>query len=558
VSDLLHRTRAALKHLLGGGRPADALLSPPAAAVAIDDLLALADGRITFLDVDRAAADPRVWLRLFQAAVERNLPIADAALDLIRAQTSFLTADAMLWGSVERRRFIALLRPREGLSARLQQLRDAGVLAVLFPEFYREGTDPHNFAAVARLERLLGESDQTGTRFGTMLRELHSPELVVLALLLHRPAAWRDHDAVKAADLALPALDLLQLELDARHAVDFLIEKQLQMAQFAFRQDTSDPEVIARFAAALMSAAQLNSLSGEEHLKMLCVMTVGDLGSGGREPLTSWRAELLWRLFVDTYNHLTIAYGDEVIDREAAARTILHRDRPADISEAELTRFLEGLPQRYLTLFDPASIYQHVRLWRNIGPDDVHSFLSRKGDAWELAVVTLDKPFLFTNISGALASLRLDILRGQALTSRNGLVLDVFQFVDYVRPLDQVELTQLLSDVVAGKVDIGARLAEQRGAAGQAPPALPRLYFDNDSSHRYTVLELVADDVPGLLHRVSGALSSFGCEVDLVLISTEGDKAIDVFHIQKNGAKLTETDQLALTERLEQAICESA
>jgi len=558
VSDLIHRTRAALKQLLGS-RPAEtAPPVPPAQAVPLDDLLAIAGGRVTFLDVDRAAADPRVWLRVFQAGVERNLPIADTALELIRAQTSFLTPDEMLWGRTERQRFIALLGPREGLSARLQQLRDGGVLAVLFPGFYREGTDAHNFAAIARLERLLGESDLTGTRFGTMLRELHSPELVVLALLLHRPAAWRDHDPVKAADLALPALDLLQLELDARHAVDFLIEKQQQMAQFAFRQDTTDPEVIARFAAALMGAAQLNSLSSEEHLKMLCVMTVGDLGSGAREPLTSWRAELLWRLFVDTYNHLTIAYGDEVIDRDGAARTVLHRDRPADISEAELTRFLEGLPQRYLTLFDPASIYQHVRLWRNIGPDDVHSFVTRKGDAWELAVVTLDKPFLFTKICGALVSLGLDILRGQALTSGSGLVLDVFQFVDYVRPLNQAELTQLLSDVVAGQVDIGARLAAQRGAAGQMPPALPRLYFDNDSSQRYTVLELVADDVPGLLHRVSGALSSFGCEVDLVLISTEGDKAIDVFHIQKNGAKLIESDQLALTESLERAICESA
>src|SRR4029077_20259969 len=157
---------------------------------------------------------------------------------------------------------------------------------------------------------------------------------------------------------------------------------------------------------------------------------VGAPGGGAGEPLTSWRAELLWRLFVDTYKHLTIAYGDEVIDRDAAARTGLHRDRPADISEAELTQFLEGLPQRYLTLFDPGSIYQHVRLWRNIGPDDVHSFVTRKGDAWELAVVTLDKPFLFTKICGALVSLGLDILRGQALTSGSGLVLDVFQFVD--------------------------------------------------------------------------------------------------------------------------------
>jgi [protein-PII] uridylyltransferase len=84
------------------------------------------------------------------------------------------------------------------------------------------------------------------------------------------------------------------------------------------------------------------------------------------------------------------------------------------------------------------------------------------------------------------------------------------------------------------------------------------LYFDNDSSHRYTILEIVADDVPGLLYRVSRALSGFGCEVDLVLISTEADKAIDVFHMRKSGAKLTDSDQLALTEHLERAIRDSA
>jgi UTP:GlnB (protein PII) uridylyltransferase len=90
--------------------------------------------------------------------------------------------------------------------------------------------------------------------------------------------------------LARPALDRLLLEGDARHAVEFLIENQLQMAQFAFRQDTGDPSVIAKFADALTSAAELNSISGEEHLKMLSVLTVSDLGAGGRTPLTSWRA----------------------------------------------------------------------------------------------------------------------------------------------------------------------------------------------------------------------------------------------------------------------------
>jgi [protein-PII] uridylyltransferase len=558
MSDYIDRTRAALRNLFGGrpSAPPDAS-EEPVVSSPIDDHLALVGGRITFANADRAATDPRAWLRLLEGALERNVPIADPALELIRAQTSRLSADEILWGTVECRRFVALLRPRPGLAARVADLLDCGVLPVLFPQFYAKGTDSHAIAAVARLERLLEESDLTGTRFGTMLKELNAPELVVLALLLHQPAAAKEHDPAKAADLARPALDRLLLEGDARHAVEFLIENQLQMAQFAFRQDTGDPGVIAKFSDALTSTAELNSISGEEHLKMLSVLTVSDLGAGGRTPLTSWRAELLWRLFVDTYNHLTMSYGDEVIDREAAMRTALHGARPSDVSESELVQFLEGLPQRYLTLFDPDTIYQHVRLGRNIGPDDVHTFLSRKEEASDLTVVTLDKPYLFSNICGVLASEGADILRGQALTSRSGLVLDVFEFADGSGAVKPSALNQLLKDVITGKVDIASRLMALRSEEGQRP-ALPLLYFDNDSSHRYTVLEIVADDVPGLLYRISRALSSFGCEVDLVLISTEADKAIDVFHMRKGGAKLADSDQLALTEHLERAIRESA
>ena len=95
-----------------------------------------------------------------------------------------------------------------------------------------------------------------------------------------------------------------------------------------------------------------------------------------------------------------------------------------------MTSFLEGLPRRYLTLFGLASIYRHVRLARGIHKDEVHAFLERHGEVWELTLVTLDKPFLFSNISGVLSYFGMDIHRGQAMTTPEGLVLDVFQFAD--------------------------------------------------------------------------------------------------------------------------------
>ena len=53
----------------------------------------------------------------------------------------------------------------------------------------------------------------------------------------------------------------------------------------------------------------------------------------------------------------------------------------------------------------------------------------------------------------------------------------------------------------------------------------------------------MADDALGLLYRISRVMSQHGCDVDLVLISTEGHKAIDVFHITKAGAKLSDAEQ---------------
>jgi [protein-PII] uridylyltransferase len=269
---------------------------------------------------------------------------------------------------------------------------------------------------------------------------------------------------------------------------------------------------------------------------------------------------------VDTYNQMTMGYGDEVIDENEAALAAIQANRPDDISEAEMTKFLAGWPRRYLTLFDPDSIYGHVRLLRDTHPDDVHFFLKKKSDVWELTVVTLDKPYLFSNICGVLSYLGMDILRGHALTSLGSLVLDVFQFTDregffQLNPEARSRFDSLLSDVVAGRVDITSLLQEKERSVLSGPNrrrTAPVIYFDNDYSHRYTVLELVADDALGLLHRISRVISRHGSDVDLVLISTEGLKAIDVFHMRKGAAKLTDSDQLALTEDLERMLEEGA
>jgi [protein-PII] uridylyltransferase len=295
---------------------------------------------------------------------------------------------------------------------------------------------------------------------------------------------------------------------------------------------------------------------------MLCLMTLADIEAVSPETLTPWKEELIWRLYVDTYNHLTQRYGDELIERSQAGLSELLSGRPADLPDVEITRFLEGLPQRYLHLFPREAIYRHVRLARDIRPHEVHLSLECVDGVWSLAVVTLDKPFLFSNICGVLSSFGMNILRGHAMTNPNGLVLDVFHFTDEERFLalnadahDQV--LHVLQDVVAGREEVTALLRGREQSVLQPkvwPRVPPVVRADNEASGRYTILDIVAGNALGLLYRISRVISQHGCDVDLVLISTEGERAIDVFHITKTGAKLTEAEQRALTSDLQRTL----
>jgi [protein-PII] uridylyltransferase len=266
-------------------------------------------------------------------------------------------------------------------------------------------------------------------------------------------------------------------------------------------------------------------------------------------------------LYVDTYNHLTLTYGDEVIDRKQSALAEVIAQRPKDVAVKEIEEFLEGLPRRYLQLFSHDAVYTHVRLARDLGADAINAWVERKNSGWELTVLARDRPFLFSNISGVLSSFGMDILRGFAFTKPDGLIVDMFHFDDTERFLElnaggDQQLVRVLNDVILGRTDVATRLrGREEGALRRVLPRFaPVIHCDNESSRRFTIVEIVAENALGLLYRMSRAMSECGCEVDLVLIATEGQRAIDVFHLTRQGAKLSRDQQMELTANLQRVL----
>jgi [protein-PII] uridylyltransferase len=519
---------------------------------------------IRFVDAEQAGTRPDTWLRVFETAIATGAPVASETLTFFQQQGSRHAAADFFPAREDRDALLSFLKPRAGLYARLSELHDCGLLGQMFPEFagiscrvvrdfyHKYTVDEHTLLTIRNLERLATGAAPGRERFASLLTDLAAPELLVLSLLYHDVGKWKDDDhAAESVRLARQMLARLQLPPGSCAIVEFLIQNHLRMSVVAFRRDTEDPEIVRQFA---------ELVGTEEQLKMLCLLTLADIAAVSPDTMTPWREELLWRLYVDTYNHLTLRYGDELIDRNQRGLSELLAQRPATLSEIEIRQFVEGLPRRYLRLFSPETIYRHVQLSRDIQADHVHATLEPRGGAWEVTVVTLDKPFLFSNICGVLSSFGMDILRGHAMTNLNGLVLDTFQFTDRERFLElnpdgRAHVVRWIEEVVAGRLEIGERLRAREGSVlnrrrSGVPRFTPVIHSDNESSQRYTIFDIITNNAVGLLHRVSRVISRHDCDVDLVLIATEGEKAIDVFHITRGGAKLSEPARLALTADL--------
>jgi [protein-PII] uridylyltransferase len=123
-----------------------------------------------------------------------------------------------------------------------------------------------------------------------------------------------------------------------------------------------------------------------------------------------------------------------------------------------------------------------------------------------------------------------------------------------LNPTEIERFQRSLADVVNGKAPLEPLLQGRDSASRARPPKVtvePQTSFDDSSSLHSTLLEIVAQDRPGLLYDVGSALARLGCNIEVALIDTEGQKVIDVFYLTDQGKKLSMSKQEALRQALQ-------
>jgi [protein-PII] uridylyltransferase len=516
------------------------------------------DGLI-FLQQPSALQDPEVLLRLFHFMAHHGLKLSATTEYRIEQALPALASTpprgAELWLYLQE----TLLQPHAADA--LRAMHSLRLLTLLLPElklidslvvrdfYHRFTVDEHSFLAIESLHRLKQSQSEWDKRYAELLSELEDPEILYLTLLLHdtgKGVPGSNH--VEASlDIANRAMDRLDVDPKERAEVLFLIGNHLELSA-ALRRDIFDPATVAAFA---------EKVGTPERLKMLCLLTYADIKAVNPEALTPWKAENVWQLYMATENYLNRSADQRVhadINNEKLAR--LRSLTP--VTGAKFKSFLEGFPQRYLLVHTAEEVMRHMQMADELANDPALVELKRGRHWYDLTLVTKDRPFLFATMSGVLAAWGMNIVKANAFSNSAGIVVDTFHFTDRFRTLELnlSEWARFKSSVVSvllGEADLEKMLRDrQRSEKGVIAKVKveTKIEFDDSSSGTTTLVQVIAQDRPRLLHRIAACLSDQECNIEIALIDTEGQMAIDTFYLTSAGKKLQSEHQKQVDKAL--------
>ena len=512
-------------------------------------------------------SDPFDMIKAFAEAHRKKARLDSATLAAIRQRV--FSSDSLLANHPKAGRLILeMMKDRKGIYDTLLAMHDVGLLGKVFPDFeeircrvirdffHKYTVDEHSLIAIRNIEQL-----PASHHFSAILNELEYPELLLLSLLFHDIGKSHRHDEGNhvhpSTEGVRVILDRLEIPPEQAEKVVFVVQNHLEMSKIILRRDFSDVHVIQQFA---------DMVATPDNLRMLCLLTYADMKAVNNEVVTPWKEDLLWQLYVETYNRLTLGLADDQYTQQQelesdiqAITNLLPKGTPSQ----QIRDFLDGFPRQYLRTTPKKQIADHFLLSRKLADRPMVMHIAKNGAVYDLLVMTADRPGLFSKMTGVLSFFGMNIIRAQAFSNRHGTIFDLISFEDpdsyfEKNPSEVDHFAQIFNDVIGGRVQLNALLDRKfksvvfKPKKGLSVPTT--IHFDNDFSKRCTIMEIVTQDAFGLLYRMASVISGHGCNIEVALITTEGHRAIDVFYITRQGKRLSQDVESQLEEDLNRAL----
>ncbi|MEV5192719.1 [protein-PII] uridylyltransferase [Streptomyces clavifer] len=514
--------RPRLRAILGGGAKAAPERTPLAEGVVE------ADGEVVLARTARPEKDPVLTLRAAAAAAESGLPLSRHLVRHLRAAAQPLPVP---WPAEAREELVTLLGAGESTVGVWEALEAEGIITRLLPDWERVHCRPQrNPVHTWTVDRHLVE---TAVRAASLTRRVGRPDLLLVAALLHDIGkGWPGDHSVAGEVIARDMAARIGFDKQDVGVVATLVRHHLLLIETATRRDLDDPATVRSVADAVGSASTL---------ELLHALTEADALATGPAAWSSWRASL-------------------VTDLVRRAASLLAGEEPAEPEPLAPSAEQERLAVEALRTGEPV-LSLHTQ------PEPASGDGEPEPVGVELLIALPDRPGVLPAAAGVLALHRLTVraadLRAVELPTELGesaglLVLSWRVAAEYGSLPQASRLRADLVRALDGSLDIRARLAEREAAyprrrGVKAPP--PRVTVAAAGSRLATVIEVRAQDAPGLLHRIGRALEQTAVRVRSAHISTLGANAVDAFYVtDADGAPLAGERAAALAREVEKAL----
>ncbi|MFF1477823.1 [protein-PII] uridylyltransferase [Streptomyces sp. NPDC058301] len=484
--------RPRLRSLLGG-RTAAAERTPLAEGVVEQD------GEVVLALAAKPERDPVLPLRAAAAAARSGLPIS---LHAVRRLAAAVRPLPVPWPAEAREELVTLLGAGESTVPVWEALEAEGLITRLLPDWERVRCRPQrNAVHTWTVDRHLVE---TAVQASSLTRSVGRPDLLLVAALLHDIGkGWPGDHSVAGEVIARDVAARIGFDKDDVAVVAALVRHHLLLVETATRRDLDDPATVRAVAEAVGSASTL---------ELLHALTEADALATGPAAWSSWRGSLV----SDLVKRVGAVLAGEPVDPEPPLATA-EQERLA--MEAHRT----GGPVLALRAQTDAAADESAREPLGV----------------ELLIAVPDQPGVLPAVAGVLAMHRLTVrtaeLRAIGLPAPLDdeiLLLDWRVAAEYGSLPQAARLRADLVRALDGSLDLPSRLAEREAARRRGPAAPPpRVTVAPAASRLATVIEVRAQDAPGLLHRIGRELDRAGVRVRSAHVSTLGGNAVDAFYV---------------------------
>jgi [protein-PII] uridylyltransferase len=522
-SDFLRRAVAGDGRALGGGQPT-AERSPLAEGVVEQD------GEVVLARAARPERDSVLPLRAAAAAAQAGLPIS---LHAVRRMAATVRPLPEPWPAEAREQLVTLLGSGRPTVEVWEALEAEGLITRLLPDWERVRCRPQrNAVHIWTVDRHLIE---TAVQASAFTRRVGRPDLLLVAALLHDIGkGWPGDHSVAGEIIAKDVAARIGFDRNDVTVIATLVRHHLLLVETATRRDLEDPATVSSVAEAVGSQGTL---------ELLHALTEADALATGPAAWSSWRGSL-------------------VADLVKRVSAVLAGVAPEEPEEAAPTAEQERLAIEAIATGSPV-----LSLRAQTEPPQEPGETSGESEPLgvELLIAVPDQPGVLPAVAGVLAMHRLTVRTAElrSLQLPDGvegtvLLLDWRVAAEYGSLPQAARLRADLVRALDGSLDIAGRLAERDAAYPRrrglsAPP--PRVTVAPAASRHATVIEVRAQDAPGLLFRIGRALEDAKVRVRSAHVSTLGANAVDAFYVTApEGAPLPGEEAASVARKLEETL----